>query len=121
MASDNMPYFTCLDHTRASTVPRSRVGRTTQVVCHPSGLKEAYIRIQLSGHMGVDDYMAFSREVYTSVTYSSRINIWPSYDFVGGYLQKGQPSSLKKKLRRLLYVVFPFWGNKDMKKQISAL
>ena len=43
MASDNMPYFTCLDHTRASTVPRSRVGRTTQVVRHPSGLKEAYI------------------------------------------------------------------------------
>ena len=94
MASDNMPYFTCLDHTRASTGPDR--GWAEQRRWYPSGLKEAYIRIQLSGHMGVDDYMAFSHEVYTSVTYSSRINIWPSYDFVGGYLQKGQPSLLKK-------------------------
>ena len=94
MASDNMPCFTCLDHTRASTGPDR--GWAEQRRWYPSGLKEAYIRIQLSGHMGVDDYVAFSHEVYTSVTYSFRINIWPSYDFVGGYLQKGQPSSLKK-------------------------
>ena len=80
MASDNMPYFTCLDHTRASTGPDRGWAEQRRWYATLQGSRKRTYQNPAFGSYGVDGYMEFSHDVYTSIRRSSRIKIWPSYD-----------------------------------------